>query len=151
MFSLHVTSASNSRIWGFMLRPDLYREGQINVLHHVQKKAAKFANPTNNSGWETLAQRKKVMCICTLFKAYTGEWAWKSIRDRLKGPFDLNKDDHEHSIWARIQRTDISKYSFVNRTIKLWSQQPTGVLQTFRCNSHIFRKRVRKVIISEEK
>jgi hypothetical protein len=52
---------------------DPYREGQINVLDHVQKKAAKFANHTNSSGWETLAQHKKVVRICILFKAYTGE------------------------------------------------------------------------------
>jgi hypothetical protein len=34
---------------------DPYREGQINMLDCVQKKAAKFENHTNNSGWETLA------------------------------------------------------------------------------------------------
>jgi hypothetical protein len=130
---------------------DPYREGQINPLDHAQKKAAKFANHTNNSGWETLVQCKKTVRICALFKARTGEWAWKSIGDRLKGPYDLSKDDHERNIWARIQRTDIGKYSFVNRTIKMWGQLPAEVLETCPCNSHIFRKRVGKVIISEEK
>jgi len=91
------------------------------MLDHVQKKAAKFANHANSSGWETLAQHKKIVCICILFKAYTGEQAWKSIGDRLKGSNNPSKDDHECNIWARIQRTDISKYSFVNRTIKMWS------------------------------
>ena len=81
---------------------DPYREGQINVLDHVQKKAATYANHTNNSGWETLAQCNKVAHICTLFKTYTGEWAQISIGDRLKGPYDLSKNDHEHNIWARI-------------------------------------------------
>jgi len=66
---------------------DLYREGQINVLDHVQKKAAKFANHTNDSGWETLLQRRKIACICALFKACTGEQAWKSTGDKLKGPY----------------------------------------------------------------
>jgi hypothetical protein len=51
---------------------DPYREGQINMLDHVQKKPAKFANHTNNSGWETLAQCNKVVHICTLFKTYIG-------------------------------------------------------------------------------
>jgi len=115
------------------------------------KKASKFANYTNNSGWETLAQHKKTVRICALFKAYTGEWAWKAKGDRLNGPYDLSKDDHECNIWARIQRTDISKYSFVNSTIKMGSQLPAELLKTFSCNSHIFRKRVRKVIIREEK
>ena len=105
----------------------------------------------NNSGWETLVQCRKIAGICSLFKAYTGEWAWKSIADRLKGPCNLSKDDHSHMIRARKQRTDIGKYSYVNRTLKLWSQLSAEVLATFPCKSHIFRKRVRKVIVNEEK
>ena len=68
------------------------------MLDHVQKKAAKSANHTNNSVWETLAQHKKTVRICALFKAHNGEWAWKSIGDRLKGPYNLSKDNHEHNI-----------------------------------------------------
>jgi hypothetical protein len=33
----------------------------------------------------------------------------------------------------------------------MWSQLPAEVLETFPCNSHIFRKRVGKVIMSKEK
>ena len=54
---------------------DPYREGQINALDRVQKKAAKFAHHTNNPNWETLASRRKLSRICTLFKAYSGERA----------------------------------------------------------------------------
>jgi len=35
---------------------DPYREGQVSALNWVQKRAAKFANNINESGWETLAQ-----------------------------------------------------------------------------------------------
>jgi hypothetical protein len=52
--------------------------GQINALDRVQKKAAKFANHTNDSVWETLTQRRRIARICALFKAYTGEPARKS-------------------------------------------------------------------------
>jgi hypothetical protein len=45
----------------------------------------------------------------------------------------------------------IGKYSFVNWTIKLWNQLPAEVLVTFPCRSHIFKKRVREVIIGEVK
>ena len=48
-------------------------------------------------------------------------------------------------------RTDIGKYCFVNRTIKLWNQLPAEPIATFPFKSHIIRKRVRRVIISEEK
>jgi len=40
------------------------------------------------------------------------------------------------------------KYSFVNRTIKNWNQLPAESLKTFTCKCKIFRKRVRKEIIS---
>jgi len=57
---------------------DLNRDGQINTLDRVQKKAAKFANHTNDSARETLAQLRKIARICALFKANTGERASKS-------------------------------------------------------------------------
>jgi hypothetical protein len=40
------------------------------------------------------------------------------------------------------KKTDIGKYSFVNRTIKLWNNLPAEALVTFPCKPHIFRKRV---------
>ena len=52
---------------------DSYREGQVSALNRVQKGAAKFANNINESGWETLAQRRLIARICALFKAYKGE------------------------------------------------------------------------------
>jgi hypothetical protein len=58
---------------------DPFKKGQINALGFVQVKAAKFANHTKDSAWKTLAQRKKMAPICALFKAYTGEDAWKSV------------------------------------------------------------------------
>ena len=48
---------------------DPYREGQINALDRVQKKAAKFAHHTNCSTWEILASRRKLSRLCALFKA----------------------------------------------------------------------------------
>jgi hypothetical protein len=47
---------------------------------------------------------------------------------------------------SRKQRTDIGKYSFVNRTIQLWKQLPEDALGTPSCRPSSFRKRVRKVI-----
>jgi hypothetical protein len=45
----------------------------------------------------------------------------------------------------------IDKYSYVNRTIKLWNQLTAEGLATYPCRSHIFKKRARKVIIREVK
>jgi len=58
---------------------DPYRVGQISALDRVQKKAAKFAHHKNSPNWETLASRRKLSRICVLFKAYSGERAWKPI------------------------------------------------------------------------
>jgi hypothetical protein len=115
-------------IWATLVRPileygaacwDPYREGQINALDRVQQKAAKFANHTSDSNWETLAQRRKTARICALFKAYTGERAWKAIGDRLQRPHYVSRVDHDRKIRNRKQRTDIGEVSFVNRTIQL--------------------------------
>jgi len=108
-------------------------EGQINALDRVRKKATKFANHTKDSLWETLAQRRKVARICSLFKERCGERAWKAIGDTLQGPSYLSSDNHERKIRARKQRTDVGKYSFVNRTTILWDQLPAEVLTTFPC------------------
>jgi hypothetical protein len=42
---------------------DPYREGQVNALDHVQKKAVNFAIHMNDSGWETLVYRSKIANI----------------------------------------------------------------------------------------
>jgi hypothetical protein len=130
---------------------DPYREGQINALDHVQRKAAKFANLTHASDWDTLAQRRTVTRLCTLLKAYKGERAWKAIGTRLHRPYYLSRVDHVRKIKYRKQRTDIRKYSFVDRTIKIWNQLPAEVLGTFPCKPNIFRDRVRKAIINRVK
>jgi len=126
---------------------DPYREGQISALDRVQKKAAKFAHHMNSPNWETLASRRKLSCICALFKAYCGERAWKPIGDRLQRPHYLSRVDHERKIRSRRQRTDIGKYSFVNRTIQHWNQLPAEVLGILLSKPITFKKRVRKVII----
>jgi hypothetical protein len=40
----------------------------------------------------------------------------------------------------------VGKYSFVNKTIQLWSQLPADALGTLSSKSSTFRKKVRKVI-----
>jgi hypothetical protein len=84
--------------------------------------------------------------ICAPFKAYTGERAWKAIGDRLERPCYLSRVDHDRKIRSRKQKTDIAKYSFVNRTIQVWNKLPADVLGNLSCKPSNFRKRIRKVI-----
>ena len=99
LFIMHIlkkgNSSTKSLAYMTLVRPileygavcwDVYREGQIHALDRVQKKAAKFAYHTNESNWETLTQRRKISCICALFRAYSGEQAWKAIGNRLQRP-----------------------------------------------------------------
>jgi len=124
---------------------DSYSEYQISALDCTQNKAAKFALHSGGSEWESLVQRRKIACMCALYKAYTGERAWKAIGDRLQASSYLNRVDHYWKIRARKQRTDIRKYSFVNRSITDWNQLPKGVIQTSYGKTHIFKTSVRKV------
>jgi hypothetical protein len=98
------------------------------------------------SNWETLSQRRKISRICALFKAYSGEGAWKFIGDRLQRPNYLSRIDHDWKFRNRRQRTDIGKYSFVNRTIRHWNRLPAEILGTLPCKPSAFRKRVKRVI-----
>ena len=152
-FIMHILKKGNSNMKSLAYMPlvhlvleygaacwDPYREGHVNTLDFVQKKAAKFADHTSDLVWETLAQRSKMAHICALFKVYSVKWAWKTTRDRLQGPCYLSPDDHDWKTRSRQQRTYIGKYSFVNRTIKLWNQLPAEVLILFPVD-HIFLKR----------
>ena len=85
--------------------------------------------------------------ICALFKAYSGERAWKAIGDRIQRPHYLGRVDHDWKIRGRRQKTDIGKYSFVNRTIHHWNQLLAEVLGTVPCKPFTFKKRVREAII----
>ena len=96
--------------------------GQVSALNRVQKRAVKFANNRNESGWKTLVQRRLIARICALFKAYTGGRAWKAIGDRFLKPCYLSRYDRNRKLRTREQRTDVGKYSFLNRTIKSWNQ-----------------------------
>jgi hypothetical protein len=124
---------------------DPYRECQISALDRVQNKAAKFAHHSGGSDWEALAQRRKTACMCALYKVYTGDRAWKVIGDRLQATSYLSRVNHYCKIRARKQRTDIGKYSFVNRTITDWNKLPEEATWTSQGKMHIFKTRVKKV------
>jgi hypothetical protein len=83
-----------------------------------------------------------------LYRAYNGKRVWKDIGDGLQVPHYLSRDDRYWKIRARKQRTDIGKFSFVNRTIADWNHLPEGFSPV---KILIFSKRVRKVNTREGK
>ena len=95
-----------------------------------QTKDAQFTNHTKDYECETLAQRRTIARFCSLFKVYSGERAWKAIRDMLRRLSYFSMVDHVRNIRDRKHRPDIGKCSFVNMTIKNWNQLPTDALGT---------------------
>jgi hypothetical protein len=95
--------------------------------------------------WEPLAQRRRTARTCALYKAYSGERAWKDIGDRLQAPYYRSRVDHCWKIRSRKIRTDVGKFSFVNRAIADWNRLPEEAIGTSLVKTHVFRKRVWKV------
>jgi hypothetical protein len=52
-------------------------------------------------------------------------------------------------IGTRKQRTDVGKYSFVNRIIRSWNQLAASLLASFPSKLNTFRKRVKTVVTSK--
>jgi len=123
---------------------DPCREGQINALDRIQYKTTHFTNHTKDSDWETLAHGRTIARLGQLFKACSGERAWRAIRDRLRRAYYLSRVYHVGKNGDRKQRTDNGKYSSVNRTIKNWNQLPTEALGTFPCKPKILERELGK-------
>ena len=94
------------------------------MLDRVEKKVAKFANLRDDSNWETFAQRRKMACICALYKAHSTELSCEDRDDILQRPYYLSQVDHDWKIRNRRQTMDIRKYSFVNRIIQFCNKLP---------------------------
>ncbi|PSN52490.1 hypothetical protein C0J52_11218, partial [Blattella germanica] len=102
---------------------DPYRHNQINLRERIQKKAGKVVTggvghgfeKVQMLGWESLETRRRKARLCALFKVYSGHRPCK-----LGKPTYYSRSDHKFKIDSRKQRTDIGKYSFLNRTIGPW-------------------------------
>jgi hypothetical protein len=64
-----------------------------------------------------------------------GRSGLEAIGGRLQRPCYLRRVDHDIKIRSRMQKRDIGKYFFVNRTIQLWNQLPAYALETLSCKS----------------
>ena len=111
------------------------------------EKLSQFTDHRKDSDWETLAQRRTIARLCAHCEEFSAERAWRAMLDRLRVPYYMRRADHVMKIRDRKQRTDIGKYSFVNRTIINWTQLPAEELGAFLCKPSIFRKRIGKAII----
>jgi hypothetical protein len=102
-----------------------------------------FAHHSGGSECESLAQRRKIARKGALYKVYTGDRAWKAIGVILPAPSYFSRVDHCWKIRARKQRTDIGKYSFVNRSISDWNKLPEVAIGTSHGKTYIFKTTTR--------
>jgi hypothetical protein len=63
----------------------------------------------------------------------------------IQAPYYRSRVDHCWKIRPRKIRTDVGKFSFVNRTTADWNRLREGATGTSLIKTHVFRKRVRKV------
>ena len=103
---------------------DPYRQCQITAFDRAQNKAAEFAHHSGGSDCECLAQHRNIARMCALYKAFTGERAWRAIEDRLQAPSCLSNVDHNWEIRASKQRTDVGKYVVGSKSFRPDIQKP---------------------------
>lgn len=95
-----------------------------------------------------MAQRRKIAHKRALYKAYSGEPAWKAEFDRLKRPYYMymSRFRQDCKIRNSKQRKHIGKSSFVIRNIRILNKLPMNALRNFPSKPSNFRQKVRKVI-----
>jgi hypothetical protein len=80
--------------------------------------------------------------VYVLYKACNSERAWKDIENKLQASYYRSRVDHCWKIRSRKIRTDVGKFSFINRTIADWDRLPEGAIGTSLIKTHVFRKRI---------
>jgi len=110
-------------------------EGKWQVGSHGQRWEDKIKTELKGSN---LGTTWNVLIWLRVGKSVGLFWTWSHYLSRV---------DHERKIRSRRQRTDIGKYSFLNRTIQHWNQLVAEVLGTLTCKPITFKKMVRKMII----
>jgi len=78
------------------------------------------------------------------FSVFSSKRKEKTLHQRNS---DVSQNNRK--IRTRKKRTDVGKYSFVNRIIKSWNQLPASLLASFLCKLNTFRKRVKNVVTSK--
>lgn len=108
------------------------RGQNLNTMQSVQNVAAKFV--ARVIIWDSLnVQREKVQ-LCSIFKALRGDSVSREINNRLLAAIYSGRNLYGKKVRGREQRTDISKFSFINRTIEIWKSLAPSLLEV--CSEH---------------
>ena len=132
---------------------DPHETGLIRKLEGVQRKAARYVVGNHRKmesvskmlahlKWESLGSRRKTIRLAGMYKAWNYGEGWDELRSRFKIPGYVGRGNHCLKIKEREQKTDLLKYSFVNRGIREWNALPGEYLIPMPKNVKSFKNKI---------
>ena len=133
---------------------DPHENGLIKKLEGIQRKAARYVTGKHRREdsvgemlgalqWESLESRRRLNRLAGIFKAWNGEESWNELSVRLNGPNYIGHGSHKLKIKEREHKTDLGKYSFINRGIRDWNALPGELLMPMPKNVKQFKSRIK--------
>jgi hypothetical protein len=112
------------------------------------KKTESVEKMITGLGWDSLNQRKKRSILCGMYRIVTVERARGDLgKEILKSNF-VGKNDHQFKIKCRSQRTNLKKFSYLNRKILDWNDLPVKLLEPFPRYINMFKNKLRKDVFT---
>ena len=90
-------------------------------------------------GWESLESRRRTFRLTGIYNAWNRKGGWDELHQRLQAPTYIGRCDHRLKIKEREQKTDLAKFSFLNRGIREWNALPGELLTPMPENSKKFK------------
>ena len=107
------------------------------------RKADSVSKMLAHLKWESLESRRKIYRLTGMFKSWNSAEGWGELNSRLKLPNYVGRGNHGLKIRECNQKTDIAKYSFINRGIRDWNALHGEVLLPMPKNVKTFRNRLK--------
>ena len=124
---------------------DPYRQGQKADLEMIQRRAARrvlnkyhryepegvydsATDMVKGLGWTSLEERRELDRLCGMYKIVNHHKGWEEMSGRILRNERLGRGDHTKKLCVDQVRTDVGKYSFLNRTVKDWNSLDENVV-----------------------
>jgi Reverse transcriptase (RNA-dependent DNA polymerase)/Endonuclease-reverse transcriptase len=153
---------------------DPYRIGEVKDVERIQRIAARrvtgkvrrwrwevnergeavriLESPTEmikELGWQTMEERRKVDRLCNFFRAMEGEGGWGELYrtiERSESRYE-GRRNHGRKVTLNGARSDVGKFSFLNRTGRDWNGLNCSVFEGGEQRVRQFRKKIREVVV----
>ena len=98
--------------------------GQIARWRADEERQVSATALVDELGWEKLQDRRKKDRLCAMYCAHQGEGGWKELSGQLEPAQYIARHDHDWKMHNKGTRTNVGKYSFLNRTSRDWNALP---------------------------